>query len=586
MDDHSFKKEYESIINGYSDKFIYLLFAYILSSIIIIIVDFICGQYLGGIILTAFLIPPCVLMFVNYYKRKNFAISINQVYLLIFCLYASIVIIATIYFNKHPFLYTYFLIILFLIDFLNFQKTAIFFYAILAATVFLLWNFEIFDFSKYSEKVVKYYIIWKYFHIIILFIAVCIIKWSNFKMFRVFLVDLMFKNKALELFQEYQNNIQKGKDTFFSTISHEMRTPLNALKGISDLLISEQLTVEEITEYQRIMNYSANHLLNLVNDVFDYTKINLGEFRLVEQNLNIEENINFAFNINKDTAQNKGISYELVKETAIPKLVLSDIQRFNQILMNLISNAIKFTNKGEVRVSYGGNYTKENTVFMLNIKVVDTGIGIDEANLPLIFDKYFQAKNNSSSSGIGLGLFITKKIIEMMKGQIKVRSNLNVGTSFEMELPLKVVIEKIEDAATQLINTRNKLENLRILIVEDNKINQLVLHKLLQNNIKNSSILIANDGLEAIEKMGVHYFDIVLMDLIMPKMNGLDTSKWIRNHKSSLINQLPIIALTANIWRNDLKSCYASGINDVITKPYEINDIIKKMEKLTLNTKE
>ncbi|GEM55480.1 hypothetical protein FB1_17010 [Flavobacterium branchiophilum NBRC 15030 = ATCC 35035] len=405
-------------------------------------------------------------------------------------------------------------------------------------------------------------------------------------MFRVFLVDLMFKNKALELFQEYQNNIQKGKDTFFSTISHEMRTPLNALKGISDLLISEQLTVEEITEYQRIMNYSANHLLNLVNDVFDYTKINLGEFRLVEQNLNVEENINFAFNINKDTAQNKGISYELIKDTAVPKLVLSDIQRFNQILMNLISNAIKFTNKGGVKVIYGGKFIKDNTVFMLKIMVQDTGIGIDEANLPLIFDKYFQAKNNLNSSGIGLGLFITKKIIEMMKGQINVHSQLKEGTIFEMELPLKVVIEKIEDAATQLINTGNKLENLRILIVEDNKINQLVLHKLLQNNIKNSSILIANDGLEAIEKMGVHYFDIVLMDLIMPNMNGLDTSKWIRNHKSSLINQLPIIALTANIWRNDLKSCYASGINDVITKPYEINDIIKKMEKLTLNTKE
>ncbi|WP_223302253.1 ATP-binding protein [Flavobacterium branchiophilum] len=496
---------------------------------------------------------------------------------MIFSLLYEFFFAGIIYDHQHEFLFFWFAILFYNINIVNFQNRAILLHGLVVLVMLAIYFVPFLDFSVYAEQI-QYFQFWKYSHLGLIFGAIIVLEFVNASMFERIFGDMLNKNIELENYKINQLNIQNVKDNFFTTISHEMRTPLNAIKGISDLLISQQLSREEVVEFQKTLNYSSNHLLSLVNDVLDYSKINLGEFNLSKKSFNLEESIQFVYNVNRNFANQKQLIYTIEKWNTIPMMVIGDVQRFNQILMNLISNAIKFTHSGFVEITFGGHFsTDNNSIFLLKVSIKDSGIGIEKEHLDNIFNKYYQAKNQESNLGIGLGLYISKMIINLMNGQIQVSSKVGSGTVFDITLPFEIANLASLNHVTSEFNS-HFLMNLNVLIVEDNQINQLVLKKLLIKNLQNCQVKIVKNGLEAIKELEKNQeYDVVLMDIIMPIMDGYEASKIIRASNNDKLKNIPIIAITANVLEYDYNLCYQIGINEVITKPFEIEDVFKKM---------
>lgn len=571
-----FKNEIKKVLNHYISLFGNNVYLFIVLSIYVIIINYLSGAYILFYINLLGALPTIIKTIYSFIRYKKLDVSLSFIYSLILTIYVTFFIAGVIYFKQFPLLSFWFLLFLYLVNTVNSQIKALFFHSLVYLTIYLIFFSTNFDFSYLAEKNINANLL-VVGHVIGIIIAVIFVEIINTSLFFRLIGDMIDKNRELEGLYNEQTNIQKVKDNFFTTISHEMRTPLNAIKGISDLVIDENLDKYEIIEYKKILQYSSNHLLSLVNDVLDFTKINLGEFNLSNKSFNLEESIKLNFDINCKNVNKKDIKMIIEKKSDIPTNVIADFQRFNQMLMNLLSNAIKYTDKGYVKFSYWGQTELNNpSLFNLYLKIEDSGIGIKEEYINKIFDKYFQAKTSQHATGIGLGLFITKKIIDLMNGSVNVKSN-RAGTTFEVCLPLLIDFKKHKELIVNNKNKNKTLSNLKILIVEDNNINQIVLSKLLFNSIENCKVTITNNGLEALEKLKYNQFDIILMDLIMPQMDGYECTKEIRNSDDQDIKNIPIIAITANVWENDLNSCLEIGINDFVTKPFDINDLLDKI---------
>ncbi|MES2139623.1 MAG: response regulator [Bacteroidota bacterium] len=389
------------------------------------------------------------------------------------------------------------------------------------------------------------------------------------------------KNKA-EIAANTAELGSKSKTDFLSCMSHEIRTPLNAIIGFTNVVSDTNLTKKQ-KEYINAIKTSGNLLMVLINDILDLAKVEAGKMTFEYAPFNIIDSTTEILQLFETKTKEASLQLTFKADPNVPKFLVGDSVRLNQIILNLVGNAIKFTKKGEINVGIQLlNEDEENA--SLEFSVTDTGIGIPKNNLSSIFDKFQQATTETSNiyGGTGLGLTISKQLIELQGGTISVRSIVNKGSTFSFILNYKKIKSKFETETKEFIPMdlfgSPVLKNVKILVAEDESLNQLLITTLL--NKFGFKIDIACNGKIVLEKLQKKRYDIILMDLQMPEMNGFETTYHIRNNINSTI---PIIALTANVTTTDVEKCKAAGMSDYISKPINTkllyNTIIKNLTK-------
>ncbi len=372
----------------------------------------------------------------------------------------------------------------------------------------------------------------------------------------------------------------KAKQLFLSNMSHEIRTPMNAVIGFTNVILKTDLTAKQ-KEYINAIKVSGDALIVLINDILDIAKVDAGKMTFEQAPFAFSTSIAATLHLFEPKIQEKNL--ELIEhfDAAIPEILLGDSVRLRQIILNLLSNAVKFTDSGKITVSVRIFKEEEDNV-TIEFSVTDTGIGIPENKLEHIFDDFQQATNETSRlhGGTGLGLSIVKQLVELQGGTLIVNSEPGKGSTFGFILNFKKAIkEPTEISETNSgVELAEKIENIRILVAEDMPLNQLLIKIILKDF--GFEVDIADNGQIAIEKLQENRYDIILMDLQMPELNGFKATEYIRQKMNS---QIPIIALTADVTTVDLGKCEAVGMNDYISKPIDekllYSKIIKHLKK-------
>ncbi|MFG6685063.1 7TM diverse intracellular signaling domain-containing protein [Mariniflexile sp. HNIBRBA6329] len=367
--------------------------------------------------------------------------------------------------------------------------------------------------------------------------------------------------------------ISQLKTYFMSNMSHELRTPINAIMGIAEHELATQKNNENRKPYEIIKNASLS-LLSNVNDIIDFEKIENNELQLFSDNFNPSIKLNQISNNWKAEAQRKGLEYTFEMDPEIPSTIYTDAERFVQIINNILSNAIKYTETGGVLFKLSC-LKQPNDLYRFSFQISDTGVGIPPEAREIIFDSFSQMKldHKRQFGGIGLGLTIVKHIVKLFGGTIKIESELNKGTDVFIDLIVKSIVKE----RIVVTSETNNDKPLHILIVEDNKLNQMVMRKIL-SSLPKVSFAVANNGQEAIDALKKDIYDIVLMDLQMPIMDGYEATRIIRSGElGSSINSIPIIAVTADAMQETKKRVLDLGMNDYMTKPVDRDLLSKKI---------
>ncbi|QHS54578.1 PAS domain S-box protein [Mucilaginibacter sp. 14171R-50] len=391
------------------------------------------------------------------------------------------------------------------------------------------------------------------------------------------IIDITAKKKAeLELIAAKEEALQlsRAKDMFIGVMSHEIRTPLNAVIGMSHLLLNDD-PLESQKENLSVLKFSAENLMTLINDVLDFTKIETGNIELEKAKVDIREMIQSIIGSMKYKAHEKNIYLTQTIDTAVPAVVIGDRARLVQILLNLVSNSVKFTSRGGVNIDLKV-IEQNDDIVRIRFGVSDTGIGIAKDKLNTIFESFKQAEADTTRNygGTGLGLAISKRLIELHDSRINVDSVLGEGSTFWFTITFKKL-------AAHAINNKNKVEtilNINVLVVDDNQINRLLINKVLKK--WGATADFAENGQEAIDKLERHMnFDVVLMDIHMPVMGGLEAAGIIRAKTESYFQNLPIIALTASMLSNQMGQIEDAGMNDYILKPFDPTTLFEKLSR-------
>ena len=368
-----------------------------------------------------------------------------------------------------------------------------------------------------------------------------------------------------------------AKAEFLSTMSHEIRTPLNAVTGITHLLL-RQSPREDQLEYLNTLKFSSENLMMLVNDILDYNKIVEGRLQLEAIAFDLQQLVKGIKHSFMLKAAQKNIDFKVSLDDTIPTLLKSDKTRIAQILNNLIGNAIKFTEKGEVGLKVTLDEVLKNEV-VIGFLVYDTGIGIPEDKQAMIFNRFTQAGADTARKfgGTGLGLAITKKLLELLGSKIHVKSNPGKGSKFYFSLRLNKIdnngyIKKEKDSFKN--SHWKSLNGLRVLLVEDNQVNQLVAVEFLKR--WNTRFMVASNGKMAINLAQEHDFDLILMDLQMPEMDGYETCRLLKKSKGKM-QHIPVIALTANAMQEVRDKIHRAGMTDILTKPIDPDELFGKL---------
>ena len=393
-------------------------------------------------------------------------------------------------------------------------------------------------------------------------------------------------SKKLQLEQELRSDKEaaladaRAKSAFLSNMSHEIRTPMNAIIGLTELLLNKKQD-ETATENLKAIRFSANNLLTIINDILDFSKIEAGKFSFDIQTFEIFHILDELNKSIKLSAQSKGLLYEVQVSGAIPKYLKGDSVRLTQILLNLLGNSVKFTYTGKIKLHID-ILNETETDIILEFKVTDTGMGIPKDKIGSIFQSFTQVHSHQrfQTKGTGLGLSITKKLVEMQDGEIHVKSQVGKGSTFTFFLPyLKATQKDLEPVEFQENADATRFTNLKVLLVEDNKINQLLARQILVGWGVN--VEIANDGFEAIAKLQRRTYDLILLDLQMPEIDGFEVARFVRKTIKPPSNEIPIVALTADAFTETKIRTQEAGMNDFITKPYQQKDLFRVLRKFS-----
>ncbi len=373
---------------------------------------------------------------------------------------------------------------------------------------------------------------------------------------------------------------QKAKEQFLANVSHEIRTPINGIAGMATLL-SQNPTAKEQATYLNAIKSAADNLKVIINDILDLASIESGKLNFEKINFNLEDLLHSVVDSFSVQSAQKGIELDYQLDKKISKVLVGDPFRLNQILINLISNAIKFTHEGHIDITC--QLEKKNSKTQhIRIDVTDTGIGIPGDKLNKIFESFSQADASVTRKygGTGLGLTIVKQLVELQKGNISVSSVENEGTTFTIVIPYAIGNPNEVEEKTSVFNRKknelNSLKDLRILLAEDNDINRLYATSILK--MWECTADTAENGYVALEKVRNNHYDIILMDIQMPVMDGFETTRAIKKSGAPK-DQIPIIALTANSSSKDIEKCLASGMNDCLGKPFTPENLFSILVK-------
>ncbi|MBL4674960.1 MAG: response regulator [Mucilaginibacter sp.] len=372
---------------------------------------------------------------------------------------------------------------------------------------------------------------------------------------------------------------KKVKETFLANMSHELRTPVNGIIGLTNLLKKTEID-EQQESLLTMMETSSRSLLGVINDVLDLSKIEAGKFSIVRTPNNIRDIVNSVYGLLKYQADEKSIEFIQEVDNDVPKVLQVDSLRLNQILMNLISNALKFTDRGHVKLKVSVLQKVDDSKVKLKFSVEDTGIGIPSERLSKIFESFEQAEDDTASKygGTGLGLTITKKLIELKGGELTTSSKVGEGSVFNFTNWFSIAHDNSAPKPVKVGKKLAQFVDTRVLIAEDNMINQFMVSKMLKD--WNVEYEIADNGNKVIEKLKESDFDLVLMDTHMPGLNGYQAARTIRMDFVEPKRSVPIISLSASAFEHEQVEAMSSGMNDVLPKPFEAHELHNKMVKL------
>ncbi|MBS4012179.1 MAG: response regulator [Bacteroidetes bacterium] len=399
-----------------------------------------------------------------------------------------------------------------------------------------------------------------------------------------------FHNKDNEISQyvlvgnditEYKKAIEI-KQMFLANMSHELRTPLHGILGIISLMKDSLLTEEQVTYLSHLEN-AGTMLTKMVDDLIDLNKIETGQLKIERKEFcpaDIIEQIPIMFS---DLIKSKGLVYQTIISSNLPHKLIGDPFRLKQILLQLVENSINYTDSGTVKLEAEMVYEGTNN-YIVQFKVSDSGIGIPREKLDFILEKFNQAHMDYSRpiGGAGLGLTIAKNVIEAQGGRFLINSEEDKGTTVSFSLNFSKYIEELSDIAA--LNNSEEIVNIKVLIAEDTELNQIVFRKQMQK--MGFGYDFAENGQVAIEKLQTGKFDIILMDMHMPVMDGFEAIKHIRKNMPEPFNSVPIISVSANIMNDTPSLCINAGANDYIPKPFKISELQQKIELLVKNKKQ
>lgn len=385
------------------------------------------------------------------------------------------------------------------------------------------------------------------------------------------------KNELAKLKMDMDLLIQQNKRNsdvksgFLSAMSHEIRTPMNAMIGFTHLLQETKLNQEQ-EEYVMRINDASTHLLSIINDILDLSKMEAGKMVIEKRSFRLDKLIAGVKDLLIQSVQKKNLYFD-IETMNCPDVMIGDSIRIKQILINLINNAIKFTETGGVSLVITGEKQKGNQ-FLISFKVKDTGIGMTAEQQQRLFKDFEQANQSTSRiyGGTGLGLSISKKLASLMQGTITVESKLNEGSTFTLQIPTEIVIQN-EDETIIEDDQRAIKENPHILVAEDHVLSQKLTERLLQN--LGATVKMVDNGEKAVQALKDHAYDLVFLDMNMPVLDGLQAAEQIRRFNK----KTPLLALTANQYAEERASCLLAGMNDILIKPIDSKTLYQALIK-------